>query len=205
MAGNVQTSTIAREKSNLCAIFPTICLTVNAIGIQQLFGYPHDSTATRYSSTPCSDMPALMSITQVAAAPPCNTDGALPPFTLSWCSQSDESAFCHYCAHTVRLCPFLLQPWLPIVYFYILTIFLSVFYDKSAIFMSLLRSSSFVNPLLFDKSTFYLTANQCHSEGRREAEGKQKGGIRDSRPIHSLLASCRFCKHFWQSCIVLQR
>ena len=80
--------------------------------------------------------------------------------------------------------------------FYILVIFLPVFYDNSAIFMPFLRSSSFANPLLFDKSAFYLIANQCHSEGRREAGGRQNGDIRDSRPIHSLLASCRFCKHF---------
>ena len=89
--------------------------------------------------------------------------------------------------------------------FYILSIFLPVFYDKSAIFMPFLRSSSFVNLLLFDKSAFYLTANQCHSEGRREAEGRQMGSRTDSQPIHSLLASCRFCKHFCQSGIMLQR
>ena len=73
--------------------------------------------------------------------------------------------------------------------FYILVIFLSVFYDKSAVFMPFLRSSSFAKPLLFDKSAFYLTANQCHSEGRREADGKQNGLTTYSQPsgILSLL------------------
>ena len=74
-------------------------------------------------------------------------------------------------------------------FFYILVIFLSVFYDNSAVFMPFLRSSSFAKPLLFDKSAFYLTANQCHSEGRREADGKQNGLTTYSQPsgILSLL------------------
>ena len=59
---------------------------------------------------PCSEMPTLMPITQVADAPPCNTDGAQPPFTLTICSQSDESAFCRYFTHAARLCLFLRQP-----------------------------------------------------------------------------------------------
>ena len=82
-------------------------------------------------------------------------------------------------------------------FFYILVIFLSVFYDKSAVFMPFLRSSSFAKPLLFDKSAFYLTANQCHSEGRREADGKQNGLTAFWHPvafvsIFASLASC--CK-----------
>ena len=39
--------------------------------------------------------------------------------------------------------------------------------------MLFLRSSSFAAPLLLDKSAFYLIVNHYHSEGRREAEGKQ--------------------------------
>ena len=96
-----------------------------------------------------------------------------------------------------------LDSWRPV--FCILTIFLSVFCCISAIFMPFLRSASFANPLFSDKSAFYLTANHYHSEGRREAEGRQKGGMTASRPIRSLLASCRFCKHFCRSSIVLQR
>ena len=90
-------------------------------------------------------------------------------------------------------------------FLYILTIFLSVFCCISAIFMPFLRSASFANPLFSDKSAFYLTANHYHSEGRTEAERRQKGGRTDSQPIHSLLASCRFCEHFCQSDTVLQR
>ena len=87
-----------------------------------------------------------------------------------------------------------LDSWHPV--FCTLAIFLSVFCRISAVFMLFLRSSSFANPLLPDKSAFYLIAYHYHSEGRREAEGKQKGGITASRPIGSLLASRRFCKHF---------
>ena len=90
-------------------------------------------------------------------------------------------------------------------FLYILTIFLSVFCCISAIFMPFLRSASFANPLFSDKSAFYLTANHYHSEGRTEAEGKQNGGRTEARPIHSLLASCRFCKHFCLSGTVPQR
>ena len=60
---------------------------------------------------PCSEMPTLMLITPVAEAPPCNTDGTQPPFALSNCSRSVESAFCRYFTHTTRLCSFLRQPW----------------------------------------------------------------------------------------------
>ena len=86
----------------------------------------------------------------------------------------------------------------------ILAIFLSVFCRISAVFMPFLRSASFADPLLLDKSAFYLTANQYHSEGRREAEGMQNEGGTVSLPILSLLASCRFCKDFcwldtWQT------
>ena len=87
----------------------------------------------------------------------------------------------------------------------ILVIFLSVFCQISAVFIPFLRSASFASPLLLDKSAFYLTANHYHSEGRREAEGKLNGGRTDPRPIHNLMASCRFCKHFCQFDIVLQR
>ena len=66
--------------------------------------------------------------------------------------------------------------------FDILAIFLSVFCCVSAVFMPFLRSSSFANPLLFDKSAFYLTVNHYHSEGRREAEGKQNGLMTYSQP-----------------------
>ena len=66
--------------------------------------------------------------------------------------------------------------------FCVLAIFLSVFCRIPAVFMLFLRSSSFVNPLLFDKSAFYLIANQCHSEGRREAERRQKGLTAYSQP-----------------------
>ena len=55
--------------------------------------------------------------------------------------------------------------------------------------MSFLRSSSFVNPLLFDKSAFYLTANHYHSEGRTEAEGKQNGGRTEAEGTHGLFTA----------------
>ena len=54
-----------------------------------------------------------MYITQAADAPRCNTDGALPLFTLSCCSQSDEPAFCRYFTCTTRLCSFLRQQCSP--------------------------------------------------------------------------------------------
>ena len=101
--------------------------------------------------------------------------------------------------------PFWIALMLDSQFLCILVIFLSVFCQISAVFMPFLRSASFASPLLLDKSAFYLTANQYHSEGRREAEGKQKGGRADSRLIRSLLASCRFCKHFCWLGIVLQR
>ena len=59
-----------------------------------------------------------------------------------------------------------LDSWRPV--FCILTIFLSVFCHIPAVFMLFLRSSSFVNPLLLDKSAFYLIAYHYHSEGRTE-------------------------------------
>ena len=57
-------------------------------------------------------------------------------------------------------------------FIFILAIFLFVFFRISAVFMLFLRSSSFANSLLLDKSAFYLTANHYHSGGRREAERK---------------------------------
>ena len=77
----------------------------------------------------------------------------------------------------------------------ILSIFLSFFSCFSPVFMPFLRSSSFANPLSFGKSAICLTVNHYHSEGRREAEGRQNGLTTDPWPIRSLLASCRFCKH----------
>ena len=67
-------------------------------------------------------------------------------------------------------------------FIYILAIFLFVFFRISAVFMLFLRSSSFANSLLFDKSAFYLTANHYHSGGRREAERKQNGLTTYSQP-----------------------
>ena len=77
----------------------------------KLRGYQHSEIFLPNGIQQCScfEMPTLMPITQVADAPPCNTDGAQPPFTLSCCSQSDESAFCRYFTHTTRLCSFLRQ------------------------------------------------------------------------------------------------
>ena len=77
----------------------------------------------------------------------------------------------------------------------ILSIFLSFFRCFSSVFMPFLRSPSFVNPLSFGKSAICLTVNHYHSEGRREAEGRQNGLTTDPWPIRSLLASCRLCKH----------
>ena len=74
-------------------------------------------------------------------------------------------------------------------FFYILAIFLPVFCLISAAFMLFLRSSPFANPLLSDKSAFYLTANHYHSEGRREAEGRQKGSRTEAERPHDLFAA----------------
>ena len=55
--------------------------------------------------------------------------------------------------------------------------------------MPFLRSPSFASLLLLDKSAIYLISNHCHSEGRREAEGRQDGLIAGPLPFHVLLAS----------------
>ena len=136
-------------------------------------------------------MPSLMHTTQAADAPPCNTNGALPPFTLFSCSQSNEYAFHPLFYPYDLLASFFTSSLIPSnAFLYILAIFLPVFCHISVVFMPFLRSSSFANPLLFDKSAFYLTINQCHKGGRREAEGKQNGGMTYSQPS---LASCSFC------------
>ena len=64
----------------------------------------------------------------------------------------------------------------------VFAIFFSISYHISAVFMLFLRSAPFVNPLLLDKSAFYLTVNHYHGEGRREAEGKQNGLTTYSQP-----------------------
>ena len=78
-------------------------------------------------------------------------------------------------------------------FLYVLAIFFSFFYYASAVFMPFLRSSSFANPLLFDKSAICLIINHYHSEGRWEADGRQNGFTTYSQPSSIL----RFCK---QSC-----
>ena len=75
----------------------------------------------------CSESTSLMYITQAADAPPFNTDGALPPFTLSCCSQSDESAFYLYFTLATRLCPFLRQPCSPASHLIVFLPFSSLF------------------------------------------------------------------------------
>ena len=146
-----------------------------------------------------------MPITQVADTPPCNTNEALPPFTLSSFSQSDESAFYRYFTHTAQMCQFFACLDSRHSILNVSAVFLSVFFCISSVFMPFLRSSSFANPLFSNKSALYLIANHYHSEGRREAEGKLNGGRTDPRPIHNLMASCRFCKHFCQPGTVMQR
>ena len=55
--------------------------------------------------------------------------------------------------------------------------------------MLFLRSASFADPLLLDKSAFYLIVYQYHSEGRREAEGRQKGSRTEAGRTHDLFAA----------------
>ena len=81
----------------------------------------------------------LMHITQVADAPPCNTDGALPLFTLSCCSQSDEPAFYRYFTHTTCFCPFSRQPCSPASHFIVFLPFFALF---SLVFRLFLRHPS---------------------------------------------------------------
>ena len=80
-----------------------------------------------------------------------------------------------------------------ILFLCILAIFLFIFYCISAVFTPFLRSPSFGNSLFSDKSAIYLIVNHYHSEGRREAEGRQNGLTTYSQPSGIL----RFCK---QSC-----
>ena len=117
-------------------------------------------------------MPSLMPMTQMANAPPCNTDGALLPFVLSNCFLR---------AINLRFTA-ILPVWPACVLFFtlalildnpfccVLSIFSSFFYCIFVVFMLFLRSSSFASLLLLDESAFYLIANYCHSEGGREAE-----------------------------------
>ena len=77
--------------------------------------------------------------------------------------------------------------WCPV--FCILAVFFFVFCLISAVFMPFLRSSPFANPLLSDKSAFYLTANHYHSEGRREAEGRQNGSRTVAGRTHGLFTA----------------
>ena len=136
-----------------------------------------------------------MRITKAADAPPCNTDGALPLFTLSCLSQSDEPAFYRYFTYTIRLCPFLRQPCSPtchsIVFLPFSSIFSPVLLD---VFTLSLRSSTFTNPLSSDESAVSPTVNQYQNEGRREAEGRQKGGRREAGRLQALsIAFCHLC------------
>ena len=141
-----------------------------------------------------------MSTAQAADAPPCNMDGALPLFTLSRCSQGDESALCRYFTHTTRLCSFLCQLCSPSSHFVVFLLFFSMFFAcLLVVFTLFLRSSPFENSLSFDKLAVYLTSNQYQNEGRTKAERRQKGGRRAPGPLHSLWASLRFCKYFCQS------
>ena len=169
------------------------------------FGRPHDSTATRYSGIHAPRCPCL--------CPQHKWQTLHRAIRMELCHLSRSPSVLR--AMNLRFAAIL--PTRPVyirftsalilgnLFFYIFAVFLSVFSRISAVFMPFLRSPSFANPLLFDKSAIYLTANHYHSEGRREAEGKQNGGRTDSRPIHSLLASSRFCEHFCQSGTVLQR
>ena len=140
-----------------------------------------------------SKMSKLMPITQVADAPPCQADGTLPPFTLFSCSRSDESAFYRYFTHTAQMCQFFACLDSRHSILNVSAVFLSVFFCISSVFMPFLRSSSFANPLLFDKSAIGLIINHYHSEGRWEADGRQNGLTTYSQPSGIL----RFCK---QSC-----
>lgn len=94
--------------------------------------------ANKAQQCQCPESTSLMSTTQAADAPPFNTDGALPPFTLSCCSQSDEYAFYRCFTHATRLCPFLHQPCSPACHLIMFLPFFSLF---SLVFWLFLRCS----------------------------------------------------------------
>lgn len=137
--------------------FPGLIVSVNGLFVRKrpvncrFLWFFHERNMANYllngiemQQRPCFKMLSLMPTTQVAYAPPCYTDGALPPFMPSSFSQSDESASWRYFTHTTRLCSFSRQPWFLIIRFVTFFPFFSSFSAISPLlscyFSVLLRS-----------------------------------------------------------------